>query len=216
MKLQWRHDGRDGVSNHQPHDCLLNRLVGRRSKLRVTGLCAGIHRWPMNFPHKRPVTRKAFPFDDVIMCVCHNATTREQMSVWKLAGSMGYLVSIFTINPHGMSLKYFSTLLQYYGSVEITHRKCLMNTRTCTKIESIHGTSRSNKAWCYTKLHNAAGRTQDGLWTDFWRWNIESAWSSCQGKLALGMACSSSSNVSLEYKKTPRISRQISCWEWPA
>ena len=33
------------VSNHQPHDCLLNRLFSRRSKrtskLRVTGLCAG-------------------------------------------------------------------------------------------------------------------------------------------------------------------------------
>ena len=43
--LQWRHNGRDSVSNHQPHDCLLNRLFRRRSKktlnLRVTGLCAG-------------------------------------------------------------------------------------------------------------------------------------------------------------------------------
>ena len=27
----------------------------------------GIHRWPMNSPHKRPVTRKMFLFDDVIM-----------------------------------------------------------------------------------------------------------------------------------------------------
>ena len=26
----------------------------------------GIHRWPVNFPHKGPVTRKMFPFDDVI------------------------------------------------------------------------------------------------------------------------------------------------------
>ena len=26
-----------------------------------------IHRWPVNFPHKGPVTRKMFPFDDVIM-----------------------------------------------------------------------------------------------------------------------------------------------------
>ena len=26
-----------------------------------------IHRWPVNFPHKWPVTRKMFPFDDVIM-----------------------------------------------------------------------------------------------------------------------------------------------------
>ena len=29
----------------------------------------GIHRGPMNFPHKWPVTRKMFPFDDVIMCI---------------------------------------------------------------------------------------------------------------------------------------------------
>ena len=27
----------------------------------------GIYRWAVNFPHKRPVTRKMFPFDDVIM-----------------------------------------------------------------------------------------------------------------------------------------------------
>ena len=43
--LQWRHNGHDGVSSHQPHDCLLSRLFRRRSKktskLRVTGLCAG-------------------------------------------------------------------------------------------------------------------------------------------------------------------------------
>ena len=67
--LQWRHNRRDGVSNRQPHDCLLNRLIRRRSKktskLRVTGL--GIHRGPVNSPHKWPVTRKMFPFDDVIM-----------------------------------------------------------------------------------------------------------------------------------------------------
>ena len=43
--LEWRHNVRDGVSNHQLHGCLLNRLFRRRSqkasKLRVTGLCAG-------------------------------------------------------------------------------------------------------------------------------------------------------------------------------
>ena len=27
----------------------------------------GIHRWPVNSPHKGPVTRKMFPFDDDIM-----------------------------------------------------------------------------------------------------------------------------------------------------
>ena len=28
--LQWRHNGRDSVSNHQPHECLLNCLFRRR------------------------------------------------------------------------------------------------------------------------------------------------------------------------------------------
>ena len=27
----------------------------------------GIHRWPVNSPHKGPVTRKMLPFDDIIM-----------------------------------------------------------------------------------------------------------------------------------------------------
>ena len=27
----------------------------------------GIHLWPVNSPHKRPVTREMFPFDDVIV-----------------------------------------------------------------------------------------------------------------------------------------------------
>ena len=45
MALRWRHNDHAGVSNHQPHGCLLNRLFRRNSKktskLRVTGLCAG-------------------------------------------------------------------------------------------------------------------------------------------------------------------------------
>ena len=32
LTLRWRHNERDSVSNHQPHDCLLNRLFRRRSK----------------------------------------------------------------------------------------------------------------------------------------------------------------------------------------
>ena len=36
---QWRHDKRDGISDHQPCDCLLNRLFIRRSKKRHWSLC---------------------------------------------------------------------------------------------------------------------------------------------------------------------------------
>ena len=45
ITLRWRHNGCNSVSNHQPHDCLLNRLFRRRSKktskFRVPGFCAG-------------------------------------------------------------------------------------------------------------------------------------------------------------------------------
>ena len=60
IPLRRRHNGRDGVSNHQPHDCLLNRLFRRRSKKiskhRVTGFCEGNSPGPVNSPHKWPVT----------------------------------------------------------------------------------------------------------------------------------------------------------------
>ena len=78
MKLQWRHNGRDGVSNHQPHDCLPNRLSGRvysgadQRKYQSSSSLAfvrGIHRGAVNSPHKWPVTWKMFPFGDVIMCI---------------------------------------------------------------------------------------------------------------------------------------------------
>ena len=54
---QWRHNEHNGVSNHQPHDCLLNRLFGFRSKktpkLRVTGLCEGNSPVTGEFPPQR-------------------------------------------------------------------------------------------------------------------------------------------------------------------
>ena len=57
--LEWSHNGRDGVSNHQPCDCLLNRLFRRRSmkisKLRVTGLCEGNSPVTGEFPSQRAI-----------------------------------------------------------------------------------------------------------------------------------------------------------------
>ena len=76
MSLQWRDNEHHDVSNHQPHDCLLNRLFRCRWKIKTKkqhqssvplAFVRGIHRWPVNSPHKWPVTRKMFPFDDVIM-----------------------------------------------------------------------------------------------------------------------------------------------------
>ena len=89
--LRWRHNEHNSVSNHQPHDCLLTRLFGRKSKktskLRVTGLCAGnspgTGEFPAQrasnagnspvtgeFPAKRPVTRSFDVFFDLRLDKC--------------------------------------------------------------------------------------------------------------------------------------------------
>ena len=65
--LQWCHNEHDGVSNHQPHDCLLNPLFRCRSKktskLHVAGLCVG----------NSPVTGE-FP--------AQRASNAENVSIW--------------------------------------------------------------------------------------------------------------------------------------
>ena len=66
--LRLRHNECDGVSNHQPHDCLLNHIFMRRSKEtsmhRVTGLCAGKSRVTGEFPAQRASNAE---IDDVIL-----------------------------------------------------------------------------------------------------------------------------------------------------
>ena len=71
--VQWRHYEHDGVSNQQPHDCLLNKQFIQGADQRKHQSSAslafewGIRRWPVNSPHKGSVTRKMLIFDDVIM-----------------------------------------------------------------------------------------------------------------------------------------------------
>ena len=78
VTLRWRHNGRFGISNHQPHDYLLNRSFRRRSKktskLRVTGLGAG----------NSPVTGE-FP--------AQMASNAENVSIWwRHHGSVTFLM----------------------------------------------------------------------------------------------------------------------------
>ena len=55
--LRWRHNGRNGVSNYQPHHCLRNRLFRPRSKktskFRDTGVCMGNSPVTGEFPAQR-------------------------------------------------------------------------------------------------------------------------------------------------------------------
>ena len=91
---EWGHIERDGVSNHRRVDCLFNRLFGRRSqktsKLRVTGLCE--ENSPVNWWIPRTITRKTFPFDDVIV--------KERRAAFAFRKSSTRRRPPYWINPH--------------------------------------------------------------------------------------------------------------------
>ena len=57
ITLQWRHNWRDSVSNHQPHSIVYPDADKRKHQ--SYALLAFLRKWP--------VTRKMFPFDGVIM-----------------------------------------------------------------------------------------------------------------------------------------------------
>ena len=96
--LHWRHNEPDCVSNHQPHDCLLNRLFRRwskkTSKLRVTGLCAGNSPGTGEFPAQM-------------------VSNAENVSIWwRHHGMLMFSLSLayWTTNQEG---GYFSVYLSY-------------------------------------------------------------------------------------------------------
>ena len=65
---QWRYNEPGGVSNHQPHDCLLNRTQ-MKENIKVP------HHWHLcgevtgagEFPAQMASNAEMFRFDDVIM-----------------------------------------------------------------------------------------------------------------------------------------------------
>ena len=66
LALQWRYNELDGLSNHQPiHYPLLTQPFisnadQRKESSASLAFVKGIHRWPVNSPHKWPVTRNIF------------------------------------------------------------------------------------------------------------------------------------------------------------
>ena len=71
--LLWRHNGAmaSQVTSFTIVYSIAHSGTDRRKRQSSVSLAfaRGIHRWPVNSPHKGPVTQKMFPFDDVIMCI---------------------------------------------------------------------------------------------------------------------------------------------------
>ena len=93
--LHWRHNGHDCVSNHQPHQCLLNRFQRKhQSSAASLAFVWGNHRGPVNSPHKRPVTQKMFPLDDVIIFYITGLLWENGLIMWNAFVENVYLYSV--------------------------------------------------------------------------------------------------------------------------
>ena len=94
LLLQWLHNKRHVVSNHQHPDCLFNRLLRRTSKktssLHVTGLCEGNPPVVVGFPSQRASNAESASIDDVIMFILNLVIVIFSM-VWGRVGGMGYV-----------------------------------------------------------------------------------------------------------------------------
>ena len=55
--LRWRHNGHDGVSNHQPHDHQPQPFIQADQRKHQGSASLAFARGPVNSPHKWPVTR---------------------------------------------------------------------------------------------------------------------------------------------------------------
>ena len=95
--LLWRHNGRDGVSNHQTHNCLLNRSFRLRSKktskLRVTGLCVGNSQVTGEFP-----AQMASNAENVSIWWRHHRLLWVASNRWHLISSLCHIIKVSMFN----------------------------------------------------------------------------------------------------------------------
>ena len=95
----------------------------------------GIHRGPVNFPHKWPVTRKMFPFDDVIM---------QFWSMSNLDPNVSLPVPrepfrLFKCSKSGLELNHvFGTAVGIPGELQKIGHKCVyFNRQTCSDMMTL-------------------------------------------------------------------------------
>ena len=92
--------------------------TNKTSKLRVTGLCAGIHRWPVNSPHKGPVTRSV----DVFFETFDDSTEWPEDQSCKVIGDLMQNKDRFPINRdfhyiYGRCYLYGWFLIYWYEAI---------------------------------------------------------------------------------------------------
>ena len=91
----------------------------------------GIHRWPVNSPHKGSVTRKMFPFEDVIMSwlivqICHSNegnwnyeshSSNYEKSYLRMVGIHKWIVDM-----HNWIIQLHKSIMTFYCSYHMIDR----------------------------------------------------------------------------------------------
>ena len=103
----------------------------------------GIHRRPVNSPHKWPVTRQMFPFDDVIMF--NVLETHGAMRFSQISSAIQWRPPV--IKDKGMFIMY----IQYYGDAR-------------SQVSSNHGSTYLNKIEKKLVVSSSLQTTNVELW----------------------------------------------------
>ena len=123
----------------------------------------GIHRGPVNSPHKWPVTRKMFPFDDVIMLsiiplkITFCEMYHNQENVFKMSSAKWRpFCSGIVCNTVWQSRVFdsYSFAIYRHFSWDLTALKILPGARSLTTITPAISKPRKMKFWCHLFPHN--------------------------------------------------------------
>ena len=125
--LKWCHNERDGGSNYQPLDCLLNCWFRRRStktsKLRVTSLCVGNSPLTGEFSAQR-------------------VSNAENVSIWWRHHAFLPLYCEWKCQTHRKSPKFTKMTTSWYGNAfvrEIHHRWMVVSPHKGSVIHGLDG-----------------------------------------------------------------------------
>ena len=159
VALQWRHNGSDSVSNHQPRECLLNRLIRCRSKetskLRVTGLCAVNSPGTGEFPAQMASYAENVPFDDVIME--YPPETHIQLKSHEISNGQSRNMGAMDEGDE------FRMYIPYYNSQLVTERYSFSTSRYVTRyfFKTKNNKKNKNNIWIrghwYPNTHKTYG-----------------------------------------------------------
>ena len=82
-----------------------------------------IHRWPVNSQHKRPVTRKMFPFDDIIMACLVPDCVHSMLPILFTVTSLDLPFDVWRKEPWGMWLNKWHESTKIVQLTAAKHRK---------------------------------------------------------------------------------------------